>query len=125
VDRRNFESIDEYIAQLEPAVQVILRRLRELIREAAPKATERISYQIPTFYQDGNLVHFAAFKRHIGFYPTSSVVAAFESELTAFKRAKGSIQFPIDTPLPLDLIRRMVELRVAETEARAAGRKRR
>jgi uncharacterized protein YdhG (YjbR/CyaY superfamily) len=124
VNRRNFESIDEYIAQLEPEVQVILRRLRELIREAAPKATERISYQIPTFYQDGNLVHFAAFKRHIGFYPTSSAVAAFESELTAFKRAKGSVQFPIDTPLPLDLIRRMVEFRVAETEARAAGRQR-
>ena len=121
---RSVASIDEYIAQFEPEVQAKLRAMRELIRRAAPAATERISYGIPTFHLNGNLVHFAAFKRHIGFYPTSSAVAAFDSELTAYRRAKGSIQFPLDQPLPLELIRRMVELRVAENAAKKPVRER-
>ena len=126
MDMRDVASIDEYIAQFSPEVQAKLRAIRELIRRAAPAATERISYGIPTFHLNGNLVHFAAFKRHIGFYPTASAVAAFDPELAAYKRAKGSIQFPLDEPLPLDLIRRMVELRVAESMATATrGRRKR
>jgi uncharacterized protein YdhG (YjbR/CyaY superfamily) len=121
---RSVGSIDEYIAQFSPAVQAKLRAMRELIRRAAPAATERISYGIPTFHLNGNLVHFAAFKRHIGFYPTASAVAAFDPELAAYKRAKGSIQFPLDEPLPLELIRRMVESRVAENAAKKPVRER-
>lgn len=123
MDKRSIASIDEYIAQFKPGVQAILRRLRKLIRETAPTATEKISYQVPTFVLHGNPVYFAAFKRHIGFYPGASAVAAFDGELTAYKRGKGSIQFPIDKPLPLDLIRRIVELRLTENPARDAMRK--
>jgi uncharacterized protein YdhG (YjbR/CyaY superfamily) len=108
------ESIDEYIRQFKPDVRAILRELRKAIKERAPGATEKISYQMPTFHLNENLVHFAAFAKHIGFYPTPSAVAAFERELTSYERAKGSIQFPIDQPLPLELIRRMVDFRVAE-----------
>jgi|WetSurMetagenome_2_1015567.scaffolds.fasta_scaffold28533_4 uncharacterized protein YdhG (YjbR/CyaY superfamily) len=125
MDSRRVESIDEYIAQFEPQVQAVLQDLRTLIRETAPAAAEKISYRMPTFHLHGNLVYFAAWKRHVGFYPTSSAVAAFASELTAYARAKGSIRFPLDEPLPVDLIRRMVEFRVAENSARAAARKRR
>ena len=116
-------SIDEYIRQFEPDVQAKLRKLRKAIRDRAPGATEKISYQIPTFHLNGNLVHFAAFARHIGFYPGSTGVAAFERELTAYQRAKGSIQFPIDEPLPLGLIQRIVDFRVAESTRRGAARK--
>ena len=116
-------SIDEYIRQFAPEVQAKLRKLRKAIQERAPGATEKISYQIPTFHLDGNLVHFAAFARHIGFYPGSSAVAAFERELTAYQRAKGSIQFPVDEPLPLGLIQRIVDFTVAESTRRGAARK--
>jgi uncharacterized protein YdhG (YjbR/CyaY superfamily) len=116
-------SIDEYIRQFQPEVQAKLRKLRKAIQERAPGATEKISYQIPTFHLNGNLVHFAAFARHVGFYPGSSAVAAFERELTAYQRAKGSIQFPIDEPLPLRLIARIVDFRVAEQSRERAARK--
>jgi uncharacterized protein YdhG (YjbR/CyaY superfamily) len=91
-----------------------LNELRQTIREAAPQAEETISYQMPTFRLNGNLVHFAAFKNHIGFYPTPTGIEAFQKELSSYKGAKGSVQFPIDQPLPLSLIRRIVEYRVRE-----------
>lgn len=107
-------NIDEYIDRFPPDVQDILRRIRAVIHAAAPEASEKISYQMPTFYLNGNLVHFAAFKMHIGFYPTPQAVEAFNDELAGYKGAKGSVQFPLDQPMPYDLIRRMVEFRVAE-----------
>ncbi len=107
-------NIDEYIDRFPPDVQAILRRIRAVIHAAAPQASEKISYQMPTFYLNGNLVHFAAFKGHIGFYPTPGGVEAFKAELSPYKGAKGSVQFPLDQPIPYDLIRRMVEFRVAE-----------
>lgn len=108
-------SIDEYISGFPPDVQKLLNKVRRTIREAAPDAEEAISYQIPTFKLKGNLVHFAAFKNHIGFYPTSSGTQAFQKELATFKHGKGSIRFPLDQPIPYDLIRRIVEFRVSET----------
>jgi uncharacterized protein YdhG (YjbR/CyaY superfamily) len=123
MDKPGFETIDEYIAQSRPEVRERLRALRKLIGETAPNASEKISYQMPTFHLYGNLVHFAAFAKHIGFYPGANGVAAFESELGAYKWAKGSIQFPLDEPLPLALVERIVRFRVAENMEREAGRK--
>lgn len=108
--------IDAYIAQFPPEVQDILRQIRAVIRAAAPQASEKISYQMPTFYLNGNLVHFAAFKHHIGFYPTPNGVEAFKDDLARYKGAKGSVQFPLDQPIPYDLIRRIVEFRVTEKQ---------
>jgi len=116
-------TIDEYIAGFPLEVQTILLKLRAVIRNAAPEATEKISYQMPTYFLNGNLVHFAAFKHHIGFYPTPSAVADFSAELVAYKNAKGSIQFPIDQPLPYDLIERMVRFRVEENSKLKPKRK--
>ena len=111
-------TIDEYIdASPEPA-QSKLRELRLLIQETAPDAQEKISYQMPTFYLNGNLVHFAAHTKHIGFYPTPSGIAQFEAQLSSYKHAKGSVQFPLDEPLPLDLIRQIVRFRVEENLAK-------
>ena len=112
-DRSTATSIDEYIAEFPAATQDVLRRMRTLIRASAPDAVETISYAIPTFDLNGrHLVHFAGFERHIGFYPTASGVEAFRGELTGYKCAKGSVQFPLGEPLPVDLIRRMVRFRV-------------
>ena len=119
---RHFNSMDEYIRGLEPEVQAILEELRATIHTVAPEAEEKISYQIPTFYLKGNLVHFAAYKNHIGFYPTSSGVAAFLHELTPYHVSKGAIQFPIDQPLPLDLVRRIVKFRMEENLHRAESK---
>ena len=109
-----FVSIDEYISTFPKEIQKILEELRATIKVAAPEAAEKISYQIPTFALKGNLVHFAAFKNHIGFYPTPSGIQAFKKELSMYESAKGSVQFPIDKPLPLELIRRIVKFRVTE-----------
>ncbi|MDF2906130.1 MAG: hypothetical protein K0R34_1451 [Herbinix sp.] len=109
-----FKTIDEYIATFQPEVQTILNNIREIIREVVPEATEKISYQMPTFYLDGNLVHFAAFQKHIGFYPTPSGIDAFQEELSKYKGAKGSVQFPLNQPIPYDLIRRIVLYRLEE-----------
>lgn len=106
--------IDSYIAQFPPDVQKLLQDVRSVIRKAAPGATEAISYQMPTFKLNGNLVHFAAFKKHIGLYPAPSGIAAFAPELSRYIHAKGSVQFPLDEPLPLDVIERIVAFRVAE-----------
>ena len=113
------KSIDEYILKFPPEIQVILEMLREVIKESAPDAKEKISYQMPTFVLHGNLVHFAAFKNHIGFYPTPSGINAFKHELSSYKGAKGSVQFPIEKPLPYQLIREIVKFRVAENMEQA------
>ena len=114
-----FNSIDEYIGLFPSEVQDILITLRKVIKETAPEATEKISYQMPTFAMQGNLVHFAAFKKHIGFYPAPSGVAAFTDKLVEYKTSKGAIQFPIDKPLPYELIREIVRYRVDENRKRA------
>jgi uncharacterized protein YdhG (YjbR/CyaY superfamily) len=113
-NKSKFTSIDEYIAMFPLDVQEILRKMRQIIHEEAPDATEKISYQMPTFYLHGNLVHFAAYKNHIGFYPTPSGVSMFEKELAPYKTAKGSINFPLSEPMPYELIRAIVKLRVKE-----------
>lgn len=113
-----FTSIDEYIAAFPEETQKILESLRAVIKAVVPEAKEKISYQMPTFDLNGNLVHFAAFKNHIGFYPTPSGIEAFKQELSGYAGAKGSVQFPINQPLPLGLIRRIVEYRVAENKAK-------
>jgi len=110
----SFNSIDEYIEQFPEEIQTILQKIRSVIKEAAPEATEKISYQMPTFFLKGNLVHFAAYKNHIGFYPAPRGIEKFKEELSQFKGAKGSVQFPMDKPLPLELIRRIVLFRVEE-----------
>lgn len=117
--KKGFTTIDEYIATLPKHVRAILEKIRATIRKAAPRATEVISYQMPTFKLNGkNLVHFAAYKQHIGFYPTPSGISAFKRELTKFKGAKGSVQFPLDEPMPLDLIKKIVRFRVDEEAKR-------
>jgi uncharacterized protein YdhG (YjbR/CyaY superfamily) len=108
------DSIDGYIAAFPRDVQTILEQLRQTIRTAAPDSTEKISYQMPTFFLNGNLVHFAAYKNHIGFYPTPSGIGAFQEELKEFKTSKGAIQFPLGKPLPLRLLKKIVEFRVRE-----------
>lgn len=116
--RSNATTIDEYIAEFPPDVQAVLEQMRALIREEAPGAVETISYAIPTFDLKGrHLVHFAAFAHHVGFYPTGSGGAAFESEFAPYKHAKGSVQFPLGEPLPADLIRRVVRFRVEQVES--------
>lgn len=115
-------AIDVYIATFPPEVQERLRALRATIRAAAPDAVETFSYQMPTFALKGNLVHFAAFKHHIGFYPAPSGIAAFQEALSRYKGAKGSVQFPLDQPLPLDLVGEIVRFRVAENLATAAAK---
>jgi len=109
-----FTSIDEYIATFPEDIQKILEELRATIKVAAPEATEKISYQMPTFYLKGNLVHYAAYKRHIGFYPAPRGIEAFKDELARYEGSKGAIRFPIGEPLPLDLISRIVKFRVTD-----------
>lgn len=118
-------TIDEYIAGFAPDIQSILQQIRATIRAAAPDAQETISYQMPTFTLYGNLVHFAAFKHHIGFYPTPSGTAHFEAALARYKSGKGSVQFPLDEPIPYDLITEIVKFRVEENLAKAAAKRKR
>ena len=120
---KQFKTIDEYIHLFPADVQTLLNQVRRTIREAAPEAEETINYQMPTFTLHGNLVHFAAFKNHIGFYPTPTGIEAFKEELSPYKGAKGSVQFPIDQPMPLSLIRRIVEYRVKENLERKSKKK--
>lgn len=117
------QTIDEYIAGYPEDVQAILQRIRTIIREEAPGAEEAIKYQLPTFVLNGNLVHFGAFRKHIGFYPTPSGTEHFQHELAAYKGAKGSVQFPLDQPIPYDLIREIVRFRVQENLAKGRGKK--
>ena len=109
------KNTDEYIAAFPENVQQVLKQLRETIREAAPQAEEAFSYNIPTFKIRGkNLVHFGGHKKHIGFYPTPSGIDAFKDELSKYKGAKGSVQFPLNEPFPYDLVSRIVRFRVEE-----------
>ena len=120
-DRSTANSIDEYIAGFPPETQKVLEEMRALIQASAPGATETISYAIPTFDLNGrHLVHFAGYKSHIGFYPVPSGLEAFKEDLMPYKQGKGSVQFPLGQPLPTDLIRRIVEFRVAENIGKAA-----
>ena len=112
--RKMPKDIDEYLDHHSSEDQRLLRQMRATIHKAAPEAVEKISYGIPTFYLNGNLVHFAAFVNHIGFYPTSSAIAAFNKQLEPFKSSKGAVQFPKDKPLPLSLVTKIVKFRVRE-----------
>jgi len=116
-------TIDEYIADFAPDIQEILEKIRLIIREAAPDAEETVKYRMPTFTLKGNLVHFAAFKKHIGFYPTPTGTEKFSNEISVFQGAKGSIRFPLDKPIPYDLIRRIVGFRVKENLDKAAAKR--
>ena len=108
------KSIDEYIAEFPPQTREMLEELRALIRDSAPGATETICYAIPTFDLNGHLVHFAGCAHHVGFYPTSTGIRAFADELSSFKTSRGTVRFPLGQPLPRDLIRRIVQFRMAE-----------
>ena len=112
-------TIDQYIAGLTPDIQEIIEKIRTTIKKAAPNAEETIKYQIPTFTLNGNLVHFAAFKSHIGFYPTPTGIEKFKKELSGYQNAKGSVQFPLSKPIPYGLIGKIVRMRVEENLQRA------
>ena len=110
------ESVDEYIKSFPENIQKKLNEMRNIIKKLAPDAEEKISYQMPAFFLNGIIVYFAGYSKHIGFYPTSSGIEAFKNELTDYKFSKGTIQFPIDKPLPVDLIRRIVKFRIEENK---------
>jgi uncharacterized protein YdhG (YjbR/CyaY superfamily) len=117
------KTIDEYIERFPSEVQDMLVQLRAAIRQAAPEAEDVISYQMPAFKYHGIIVYFAAYKKHIGFYPTSSGISQFKQELTGYKSAKGSVQFPLDKPLPLDIISNIIRFKVMENEAKIRAKK--
>jgi uncharacterized protein YdhG (YjbR/CyaY superfamily) len=113
--RKEYTTIDEYITAFPKDIQIVLESIRNAIREVAPSAEEKISYGIPTFDLNGrHMVHFAAYKNHVGFYPTSSGIKAFNKELSSFKTSKGTVQFPLNEPIPFDLVKRIVRFRVKE-----------
>ena len=114
-DKKKLETIDEYISRYPDDIQILLKEMRKTIKDAAPRSEETISYRIPTFRLNGNLVHFAAFKYHIGFYPTSSGIAAFKKELSRYKVSTGAVQFPFNEPIPHDLVRKITKFRVKES----------
>jgi uncharacterized protein YdhG (YjbR/CyaY superfamily) len=107
-------TVDDYIAQFPEGVKQILLKIRALIKELAPDATEKISYQMPGFYLNGMLVWFAGHEKYIGFYPTGSGIEAFKSQISEYKSSKGAVQFPLNKPIPYELIRKMVKFRIAE-----------
>jgi len=114
--KKQFKTIDEYIKAFPDDVQRILEKMRKTIRDAAPGALEEISYQMPAFKLNGALVYFAAFKNHIGFYPTSSGIKQFKKELSRYQGGKGSVQFPIEKPIPYDLVKKIVIFRMKENQ---------
>ena len=124
MSRKNLKlgSVDAYIAGFPEEVQGILHRLRETIKAIAPQAEETIRYQIPTFVLHENLVHFAAYTKHIGLYPTPSAIAAFREQLREYKFAKGSVQFPLHKPIPWALIEQIIEFRVQEVQCKSADK---
>lgn len=119
-----FKNIDEYIKSYPENIQIILQKVRTSIKEAAPNAIEKISWQMPTFVLNGNLVHFAMHKNHVGFYPGESGISHFIDEISQYKFGKGSVQFPISNPMPYDLIKRIVEFRVKENMQKSRNKKR-
>ncbi|PSL07279.1 iron chaperone [Cecembia rubra] len=118
MEKNTFETIDDYINAFPSETKRILQKIRETVREAAPEATESINYGIPTFKMHGNLVHFAAYKKHIGFYPAPSGIEAFKKEVESFKTGKGTLQFPLDKPIPYNLISDIVQFRLEENKSR-------
>jgi uncharacterized protein YdhG (YjbR/CyaY superfamily) len=116
------KTIDEYIAGFPPEIQEKLEKIRATIRKAAPKAEEAISYMMPTFKLHGNLVHFAAFKNHIGFYPGAGGIAAFQEQLAGYETSKGTVQFPLDKRIPFSLITKIVKFRVQQNSDKAAAK---
>jgi uncharacterized protein YdhG (YjbR/CyaY superfamily) len=122
-DQTTPKNIDDYIAEFPPAVQVILETIRATIRKAAPGAEEAIKYRLPTYVLSGNLVHFGAFKRHIGFYATPTGNKKFRKELSAYEGAKGSVQFSLDKPISFSLINKMVKFRVKENLERSVAKR--
>ncbi len=115
-DMKNVHTIDEYIKTYPKETQVVLEQLRQTIQKAAPEAKESIAYGIPTFKLHGNLVHFGGYKNHIGFYPAPSGIEEFKKELSVYQTGKGTLAFPIDKPLPLDLVTRVVKFRVSQNQ---------
>lgn len=111
---KTYASIDQYIADFPENIQDKLEKIREIIHREAPEATEKIAYGMPTFYLKGNLVHFAAFKNHIGFFPAPSGINAFENQLSKYRTGKGTLQFKNDEEIPYDLIKKMVQFRISE-----------
>ena len=122
-DKTKVVDIDTYIASFPAETQKLLKQIRETIKEAAPDAEEKMGYGIPTFTLQGNLVHFASFKNHIGFYPAPSGIVAFRKELVAYKNSKGAVQFPIDKAIPFGLIAKIAKFRVKENLAKAKAKK--
>lgn len=120
---KNIKDINTYLVDFPEVVQYMLQDIRETIAKAAPKATEAISYGIPTFRLEGNLVHFAGYKNHIGFYPGAGAIEHFKKELTAYKLSKGTVQFPLDKPVPLGLISKIVKFRVKQSLEKAKLKK--
>ncbi len=120
---KKVESIDQYIAGFPAEVQVKLKKLRTVIKESAPEATEAIKYAMPTFVLKGNLIHFAAYKNHIGLYPAPTGIEAFKKELSKYPTSKGAVQFPLDGAVPFDLVRRIVKYRVKENSEKAKSKK--
>lgn len=116
MSKQQYQTTEEYIASFPENIQVKLNDLRNLIKQEAPKAKEKISYQMPCFFVNKNCVWFAAYSKHIGFYPTSKGIKAFESELSSYKYSKGAIQFPLEKPLPTELIKRIVHFMLATTD---------
>lgn len=121
--KRSSNDTESYIDSFPQNIQVILQQLRSVIKEAAPEAEETIKYAMPTYVQHGNLVHFAAYKNHIGFYATPTGHTAFEEQLSKYKSGKGSVQFPINEPLPLELIKEIVRFRVLENKEKVLKKK--
>lgn len=119
---KKFETVDEYMATVPEKVKPLLEQLRKTIRQAAPKAEEVISYNMPAYKQHGVLVYFAAAKEHIGFYPTSSPIIAFKEKLTPYKTSKGAIQFPIEKGIPVKLVKEIVKYRIAEDAAKVTAK---
>jgi uncharacterized protein YdhG (YjbR/CyaY superfamily) len=117
------KDIDSYIKGFSPEIQIFLEQIRAVIRKVAPEAEEAIKYGIPTFVFNGNLVHFAAFKNHIGFYPVPSGLEAFKKELSVYKGGKGSVQFPLDSPMPLELISKIVKFRLEENRQKTTKKR--
>ncbi len=118
-----FKTVDEYLSSLPANTKNILKELRKTIKQAAPQAEELISYNMPAFKLNGMLVYYAAYKEHIGFYPTPSGIEAFKKELSVYKGAKGTVQFPLDKPMPLDLIIKIVKFRVKKNLEKAEKKK--
>ena len=121
--KQSIESVDSYVQSSPPEIQKKLRQLRSMIRAAAPAAVEKISYRMPTFFLNGNLVYFAAFKNHIGFYPGSKAIEKFSKELASYEGSKGTVRFPFDSPIPAALIKKIVRYRVKENLEKEAKRK--